>query len=136
MLFFYGKNFQKFSHLYRSKIEKFLNLKETEDDGDEPLLTVLNITLMLLIGLVTIALGITCFYFINEGKKKSGSQPTRAFKRLDSESNSDQEVDDLNLTAIQANSAYFNEFPEENQYPPSQLITVPNYQSKGDRVFL
>ena len=108
-------------------------MDESEEDEDEPIFTPLNIILMLLIISVAVALGITCFYFLNEGKRKKGSQATPAFKRLESDSNSDH-VDDLNLTAIQAHSVYFNS--EENEYPPSQLITAPNYHSKGDRVFL
>ena len=42
----------------------------------------------------------------NRKKHESQTRPG-AFKRLESESNSDQ-VDDLNLEAIQAHSEYFN----------------------------
>ena len=76
--------------------------------------------------------------------KRKTNQPNTnnpAFQRLESESNSDQ-VDDLNLTEIQANSVYFNANYNGNQesetnFDPSQLITVPGYNSKAkDRAFV
>ena len=114
---------------------------------------------MLLVLILSIALVISCLYIFKprkfhelqkmiesfkcflcvKGTKEETNNP--AFQRLESESNSDQ-VDDLNLTEIQANSVYFNANYNGNQesetnFDPSQLITVPGYNSKAkDRSFV
>jgi hypothetical protein len=137
----------------------FLEMNKDEPEIEEPLFTFAHVILMLLVLILSIALVISCLYIFKPRKfhelqklissfkgficVKSTKEETNnpAFQRLESESNSDQ-VDDLNLTEIQANSVYFNanyngNLESETNFDPSQLITVPGYNSKAkDQVFL
>ena len=136
----------------------FLENKD-EPEIEDPLFTFAHVILMLLVLILSIALVISCFYIFKprkfhelqmlissfkgflclKDKKEETNNP--AFQRLESESNSDQ-VDDLNLTEIQANSVYFNANYNGNQesetnFDPSQLITVPGYNYKAnDQAFV
>ena len=139
--------------------QDIIDFLESKDEPviEDPLFTFAHVILMLLVLILSIALVISCLYIFKPRKfhelqkmiesfkgflcVKSTKEETNnpAFQRLESESNSDQ-VDDLNLTEIQANSVYFNANYNgnlESETDPSQLITVPGYNSKAkDRAFV